>query len=112
MNFPLFAGKELLGHIILVGNEPVDKKKIKRMSEIMENFKGILQRKKAEEEQSKLFSVVEQLSDSVLISDVSGIIQYANPAYYQRTGFSPDEVVGSFLRSNWLDDKQKGTSTT
>ncbi len=105
LNFPLFAGDELLGFVILASRELVLGKKVKRLSEIMENFTGILQRKKAEEEQAKLFSVMEQLSESVLISDLTGIIQYANPAYYKRTGFSVNEIVGSYFKDNWFKDK-------
>ncbi len=107
LNFPLFAGDELLGYVILAGKETVDGNKTKRLNEIMENFTGIILRKKVEEEQSKLFSVMEQLSESVLICDVSGVVQYANPAYYLRTGFSVDEVVGSYFRNNWFKDKSQ-----
>ena len=41
---------------------------------------------------------VEQISDSVLFTDVNGIILYANPAFERHSGYSSDEVQGKTPR--------------
>ncbi len=60
------------------------------------------------QEQLKLLSqVVEQTEDLIRITDKEGIITYANPAFYDFTGFNMDEVVGNFsniLKSNQLNN--------
>jgi two-component system, cell cycle sensor histidine kinase and response regulator CckA len=42
----------------------------------------------------KLLRAVEQSADMVVITDRSGIIEYANPAFETLTGYSCEEVVG------------------
>ena len=42
----------------------------------------------------KLSRVVKQATDSVLITDPTGLIEYVNPAFEKLTGYSADEVVG------------------
>ncbi len=37
---------------------------------------------------------LENIVDSVLITDINSIIQYANPAFYKLTGFTPEDVLG------------------
>jgi PAS domain S-box-containing protein len=48
----------------------------------------------AEEEARKLFRAVEQSPVSVMITDISGAIEYVNPAFSRMTGYGRDEVVG------------------
>ncbi len=60
--------------------------------------RDITHRKRAEAEMLKLSSAVEQTADSVLITDVNGIIEYVNPAFEMNTGFSADEAVGQTPR--------------
>ncbi len=50
----------------------------------------------------KLSSVVEQTADQVLITNKEGIIEYVNPAFEEKTGYSKEEVLGKtprFLKS-------------
>ncbi len=51
-------------------------------------------RRKAEEQVHRLATLVEQAVESVLITDISGNIQYVNPAFEKVTGYSKDEVIG------------------
>ena len=47
-------------------------------------------------------AALESAANGVLITDRSGVIQWANPAFCQMTGYATDEVVGrdlSFLKS-------------
>jgi len=48
----------------------------------------------------KLSQVMKQSSESVMITDLKGIIEYVNPAFEALTGYSADEAVGQ--RSNIL----------
>ncbi|OPY68162.1 MAG: Blue-light-activated protein [Syntrophorhabdaceae bacterium PtaU1.Bin034] len=54
------------------------------------------------ERNSILATAVEQAAESVMITDKSGIIQYANPAFEKISGFTRDEIIGkkpSILKS-------------
>ncbi|MDD8046942.1 MAG: PAS domain S-box protein, partial [Verrucomicrobiota bacterium] len=49
-----------------------------------------------------LLAAIEQVSDTVLICDSEGIIQYANPAFTKISGYTREEAMGrnpDFLRS-------------
>lgn len=64
-------------------------------------------RRRAEEAQLRLATAIEQAAESVIITDTSGNIQYANPAFERITGYSTDEVIGKhprFLRSDAHDE--------
>ena len=52
------------------------------------------QRQKAEDTLRKLWRAVEQSADLVIITDLSGVIEYVNPAFEALTGYSPEEVIG------------------
>lgn len=47
-----------------------------------------------------LSQVVEQTADSVIITDLKGVIAYVNPAFEALTGYSRDEALGK--RTNFL----------
>lgn len=57
----------------------------------------------------RLFStVIEQSPDSIIITDRTGCITYANPAFTQITGYSAEEVKGRnprFLKSGRVNDE-------
>ena len=61
------------------------------MTVLVSNITG---RKSAKEESSRLGAAIEQAVESILITDAEGTIQYANSAFYELTGYAPDEVVG------------------
>ncbi len=50
---------------------------------------------KANVELKKLFNAIEQSDESILITDINGTIQYVNPAFTTKTGFSREEAIGS-----------------
>ncbi len=54
----------------------------------------ISDRKKAQEQISRLATVVEQAVESIIITDVEGTIQYVNPSFTQVTGYRAEEVIG------------------
>ena len=62
----------------------------------------ITQRKRAEAELSKLWRAVEQSPVSVVITDLSGRIEYVNPKFIEVTGYDESELIGqnpSILKS-------------
>jgi PAS domain S-box-containing protein len=74
----------------------------------------VTERKKAEEENARLAAAVESAAEHIVITDPEGVIQYANPAFEQVTGYTKAEVTGQkpsilksdrdseeFLRSMW-----------
>jgi len=57
-------------------------------------IRDITKRKETEESLLKLSSVVEQSPSSVIVSDLSGTIEYVNPKFEQLTGYTLEEVLG------------------
>lgn len=56
--------------------------------------RDITARKKATAEIRKLYTAIEQSAASVVITDSRGVIEYANAATYQLTGYSQAELLG------------------
>lgn len=57
-------------------------------------FQDISARRRIEEDLRKLSRAVEQSASSVLITDIWGHIEYANPKFVQTTGYTLDEAIG------------------
>jgi PAS domain S-box-containing protein len=55
-------------------------------------------RKKSEEENIKLSKGIEQSSISIFITDGNGIIEYANPKFFEMTGYASNEIIGKTPR--------------
>jgi two-component system, cell cycle sensor histidine kinase and response regulator CckA len=53
-----------------------------------------IDRKRVEKERLRLATAIEQAGESILITDPSGRILYANPAFAETTGYSVHEVLG------------------
>ncbi len=51
-----------------------------------------------DDERDRLAAAVEQVAESVIISDLEGRITYVNPAFERITGYSRDEVIGQNSR--------------
>jgi len=57
---------------------------------------------RAVQERERLMSAIEQSSESILITDIKGTIQYVNPAFERITGYTREEALGdnpSLLKS-------------
>jgi len=54
--------------------------------------------RKSEDKFRMLSRVVEQTDDSVVVTDQEGLIEYVNPAFEERTGYSREEVLGKTSR--------------
>jgi PAS domain S-box-containing protein len=60
----------------------------------MFNRRGIIERRKAEEELQKLRRSVQNSPAAIVITDTQGNIEYSNPAFTKITGYSPEETLG------------------
>ena len=56
--------------------------------------RDITARKRAEETQHRLATAVEQAAETIVITDTSGVIVYANPAFEKITGYTLAEALG------------------
>ncbi len=54
----------------------------------------VAERERLENQLRKLSSVTEQTDDSVVITDKNGVIEYVNPAFERKTGYSKEEAIG------------------
>ena len=69
---------------------------------------NITERKKAEQELRKLYKAIEESNVSFIVTNNAGNIEYANPYYFQSTGFTRDEVIGnspSIVKSGYHTDE-------
>ncbi|MBN2281117.1 MAG: response regulator [Candidatus Marinimicrobia bacterium] len=66
----------------------------------------VCHQKHTEKELSKLSAVVRQSTSSIVITDVSGTIEYVNPKFSNMTGYRSEEVIGRNL-----SDFQKSDSS-
>ena len=57
-------------------------------------LRDISSRKEAEEQSSRLATVVEQSFNAIIITDTDGIIRYVNPAFEKLSGYSTAAVIG------------------
>lgn len=73
---------------------------------IIEGFaRNITSRKQAEFDRNRLMQATEQLTETIVITDSEGLIQYVNPAFSRTTGYSRDEALGQnprFLKSGQM----------
>jgi PAS domain S-box-containing protein len=51
-------------------------------------------RKEAQKELNRLSTAVEQSSNSIIITDINGNIEYTNPKFTELTGYTAEEVLG------------------
>jgi PAS domain S-box-containing protein len=72
----------------------------------------LAERKRAQEELTKLSRAIKHTADSVMIASRDGTIEYVNPAFEKLTGYSSEEVIGktpSILKSGEHDAQLYGS---
>jgi PAS domain S-box-containing protein len=88
---------EFVSNVYLVDNSKV----------IQCNIRDITAHKQAKAEHKRLMAAIEQVGESVVMTDAEGIIQFVNPAFEQTTGYSRKEVIGQnprILKSGEQDE--------
>ena len=58
----------------------------------------ITKQKQVEETMRSLVTAIEQSADTIVITDLHGVIQYCNPAFETVTGYSREEAIGQTPR--------------
>ncbi|MDQ6956336.1 MAG: PAS domain S-box protein [Mariprofundaceae bacterium] len=71
-------------------------KELRELADAMQQTDAIIVNKAKEIEQ--LAKVTEQADELVIITDISGVIQYVNPAFERVSGYSKEEVIGETPR--------------
>ncbi len=56
--------------------------------------RDITDRKQMEKDRERLLSAIEQVAESIVITDTDGRIEYVNPAFETITGYSRSEAIG------------------
>jgi two-component system cell cycle sensor histidine kinase/response regulator CckA len=62
------------------------------------HFSDITEKKAAEKTMTSLVTAIEQTEEQVVITDLSGTIQYCNPAFEMVTGYSKSDAIGQNSR--------------
>ncbi len=110
LGFPIILNNEVLGSICFFSREirKPDKDLIEMMAAIGRQFGLFVKRKQAGEKLHMLSHAIEQSSSTIVITDASGKIEYANPKFFQLTGYSIEEAIGKnprILKSNKMHPK-------
>ncbi len=74
---------------------------------VAEQVGGALARARLEETRQRLSTAVEQVAESIVITDTEGTILYVNPAFERITGYSRAEAIGQnprLLKSDQQDE--------
>jgi PAS domain S-box-containing protein len=93
---PLTVEDEAVGLLVLGSQEPRDfsPKQLELGLTVAEQVGAALGRIELQKERNQLSTVVEQMAESVVITDSQGQILYVNPAFEQLTGYNRAEVLG------------------
>ncbi len=62
--------------------------------QMIESNLDITDQKRAEEERERLLHVIDQVNESIVITDTNGTIQHVNPTFEEVTGYTYDEAIG------------------
>lgn len=63
---------------------------------IVVNSRNISKRKKVEKDNAKLTAAIQQSSNTVVITDTNGKIEYVNKKFEDLTGYSKEEAIGKY----------------
>lgn len=74
----------------------------------LDNFAREKEKRHAEQNLEILLTAVEQSANTIVLTDVDGLIEYANPAFEKSSGYSVSEVIGGNPRvvKSGLQDRE------
>lgn len=94
-NFPLYSDTKRLGMIITISKGEHKQQDIERISNLVEQLVSVVIRKRVEEERTRLSTVIEQMAETVIITDINGNMLYANPAFEKISGYAREEALNN-----------------
>ncbi len=78
---------------------------------LLDGYRGsyvdITESKQMDAERERLLQAIEQAGETVVITDIEGVVQYVNPAFERITGYSRGEILGkniNLIRGNDQDE--------
>ncbi len=93
-----------------------------KLTQIVHVARDVTRRIEEEEERLRLMAIIDQVTESIVVTDADALIEYVNPAFEQVTGYSLDDVRGQnpsllqggqsdpvFYQNMWENLKQKGS---
>ena len=94
---PIIFGNELLGIIVLYLSDkmPQQPYEVAFLADVAGILSDVIIRKKLEDKHKLISAAIEQAGEGIIITDIQGTIQYANPAVSDMTGYDVGELLGS-----------------
>lgn len=107
-NYELSCSFERVGcKTMLINGRRIDQQDLEPDLVLLAMY-DITELKFAQEEARRLARGVESAAESIIITDLEGVIQYTNPAHNRLTGFSPKELIGKKISLFSGDEDGKG----
>lgn len=89
-----FELRHKMGHYLYLSSHILVKKAADGQLYTIINARDISAEKEVYTELLKFSGIVKQSPVSIIITDTNGIIEYANPAFSEISGYQPEEVIG------------------
>jgi PAS domain S-box-containing protein len=113
IGLPLLKGDAAFGALMVYAPEPdaFDDAEIEILVELADDLAFGIRTLRERSERDRLTAAIEQVTESVMITDLDARITYVNPAFERVTGYGRDEVMGknarllkSDLQTPWFYD--------
>lgn len=98
LGVPLKIGNTVIGVIVVQSyNNPkrYDRSSVEILEIVANQLSLYIERKKVEEKTIRLSKAIEQSPSSIVITDLTGKIEYVNPKFTEVTGFTYEEAIGN-----------------
>ncbi|MCK6628742.1 MAG: PAS domain S-box protein [Anaerolineae bacterium] len=97
---PLMVDRNIIGSLNLCGSQPrhFSTEEINLAWSVADQVAGALARARMTQTQQRLSAAIEQVGESVIITNTQGVILYVNPAFERVTGYSRAEAMGQTMR--------------
>jgi PAS domain S-box-containing protein len=107
--FPILLGGQTLGVIEFFSSKPQrpGSERLATLSAIGSQIGQFIERKRAEEEQRKLASLVENSTDFIAISSPEGQVLFVNRAGQEMLGLDGDEHVRSTVMIDYISESER-----